>query len=260
MGTLPVGRRIRVHRAVGFIGSADGAIEKRTRGCTMLSRISVVCKSCVVAFAALVCGTVALPGRASAQEPEAERRGAFEVTGYVGVLTPLAKLADQGDSISAEFSTKAAFSIELDYWLPSGFGIGIIGGYARPDLTLQIVDPDQAFPIPVELGATDYLLAVGTLMYRPNLRGAATVLVPYVGLGAGVVSLSYPVIAGEIQIQDETRFAGTILAGGQIRVSDPVYVRLDLRDYVSQFNTEPFEKSKMQHDVTISVGVGVRLR
>jgi hypothetical protein len=42
----------------------------------------------------------------------------------VGGYLPLAKLADSGDTLSAEFSTKVAFGLGLQYWFGS-FGVEV---------------------------------------------------------------------------------------------------------------------------------------
>ncbi len=205
--------------------------------------------------AAAACARPAL-----AQETGYEAAATLDLTGYAGLLTPLARLADQGDTLSAEFSTKPAFGAELDYWLPSGLGIGMLVGYSRPDLTLQKADPDNPFGTrSVGLGQTDAWFAMANVMYRPNLGGSAGVLKPYVGLGAGVISLSYP-DQGEVVVEDETRFAGGLVGGAQLGVSGPVFARLDVRDYISSFDGEPFGESRLQNDIVISFGIGLRLR
>jgi hypothetical protein len=178
---------------------------------------------CFALGALLIAATAVFPQSAAAQGVEEEKTGGLELTGYIGLITPLARLADQGDTVTAELSTKVSFAAELDYWLESGLD----------------------------------LAATANVMYRPNLGGAAAVLLPYFGLGAGVVSVGYPDV-GDVVIQDESRFAGSIFGGAHIRFSGRWFVRLDLRNFTSKFDTEPFESSKLQNDFTSSVGVGVR--
>jgi outer membrane beta-barrel protein len=197
---------------------------------------------------------LALPGVAVAQSTaDTTSADGFELTGYLGAFTPLAKLADSGDSLRAEFSTKIAYGLELDYWF-GNFGVGLNGNYARPDLTLQIVE-EVGFPISVDLGATDVWMATLNLMWRPQLKGSASMVRPYLAVGPGVVSVMYPADR-EFDIEDETRFAVALAAGAQIEINSAWFARLDLRDYISQFNTEPFAESKTQHDLITSVGLG----
>lgn len=197
---------------------------------------------------------LALPGVAAAQSTDdAPSADGFELTGYLGAYTPLAKLADSGDSLRAEFSTKIAYGLELDYWF-GNFGVGLNGNYARPNLTLQIVE-EVGFPISLDLGATDVWMATLNLMWRPQLKGSASIVRPYFAVGPGVVSVMYPADR-EFDIEDETRFAVALAAGAQIEINSGWFARLDLRDYISQFNTEPFAESKTQHDLITSVGLG----
>lgn len=197
---------------------------------------------------------LALPGVAVAQSTDnTQSADGFELTGYLGAYTPLAKLADSGDSLRAEFSTKIAYGLELDYWF-GNFGVGLNGNYAHPDLTLQIVE-DEGFPTSLDLGATNVWMATLNLMWRPQLKGSASIVRPYFAAGPGVVSVIYPADR-EFDVEDETRFAVALAAGVQIEINSGWFARLDLRDYISQFNTEPFAESKTQHDLITSFGVG----
>lgn len=199
---------------------------------------------------------LAFPGVAVAQSTaDTTSADGFELTGYLGAYTPLAKLADSGDSLRAEFSTKIAFGLELDYWF-GNFGIALNGNYAKPDLTIQRIPADSiGFPTSLSLGATDVWMATLNLMWRPQLKGSASIVRPYFAVGPGVVSVMYPTDR-EFDIDDETRFAVALAAGAQIEINSGWFARLDLRDYISQFNTEPFTESKTQHDLITSIGVG----
>ena len=196
-----------------------------------------------------------VPTAALAQSTDEERSpNGFELTGFLGAYTPLAKLADSGDSLRAEFSTKVAFGLELDYWF-GNFGIAVNGSYANPDLTLQIVEDDIGFPTSIDLGATDLWMAAANFVWRPQLKGSASIVRPYFGAGPGVVKVMYPQ-DDQFDIQDETRFAISLLGGAQVELSKGWFVRLDVRDYMSKFDTEPFAESKTQHDLFTSIGVG----
>lgn len=209
-------------------------------------------RSCAAAALLLA---VSVPGSAMAQSADdGGSPSGFEVTGYAGVYTPLSKLADSGDSLRAEFSTKVAFGLGLDYWFGS-FGIGFIGNYTNPNLTLQIIEDDVGFPTSVDLGSTDLWMAAANLMWRPVLKGSASVVRPYFGAGPAVVKVMYPT-DDDFEIQDETRFAISLLGGAQVELSKGWFVRLDVRDYISKFDTEPFAESKTQHDLMTTIGVG----
>ncbi len=194
------------------------------------------------------------PGAAMAQSADDETSASgFELTGYLGAYLPLAKLADSGDTLRAEFSTKVAFGLGLEYWFGS-FGIAVNGNYTNPDLTLQVVE-DEGFPTSIPLGDTELWMASANVLWRPVLHGSASVVRPYFGAGPGVVKVMYP-SDDAFDIQDETRFAISLVGGAQVELSKGWFVRLDVRDYISKFDTEPFAETKTQHDFLTSIGVG----
>jgi len=197
----------------------------------------------------------AIPTAATAQSVDEEPSpNGFELTGYVGAYLPLAKLAESGDSLTAEFSTKVAFGLGLDYWF-GNFGIQLQGNYSNPSLTLQIIEEAGSFPISVQLGDTDVWMAAANVLWRPQLTGPAAVVRPYFGAGPAMVKIMYPK-DGEFDIQDETRLAISVVGGAQVELSKGWFVRLDVRDYISKLDTEPFANTKTQNDLVTSIGVG----
>jgi opacity protein-like surface antigen len=201
---------------------------------------------------------LAAPRFAAAQSTDGSTQDAgsasgLEFVGYVGLLTPLSKLADSGDTLSAEFSTKVAVAAELDYWFGS-FGIGLQGSFSDPKLTLQIVE-NEGFPTSVPLGDADLWRTAVNFMWRPTLGGSAVVARPYFGAGPGVVWVMYPENE-DFTIEDETRFAISLVGGAQVEVRSGWFVRLDVRDYISKLDTEPFADTKTQNDLTITFGIG----
>jgi len=195
---------------------------------------------------------VAAVGLVSTASPVAGQ--GVEVTGHVGMLLPLAPLADQGDTLKAELSTKPVFGGSLDYWFGGGFGVGVTGGIGKPALTVSTVDEGTGFPVTEDVGSADYVHVEATIQYRPELTGAAAILLPYVGVGAGIRNLSFPTGSG---IEDVDDVILVINAGGQIRLGERSHLRIDLRDLISSFDVAAFEESRRQHDVLLSVGVGI---
>jgi len=207
-----------------------------------------------VAVATIMLALV-VPTAALAQSADEERSSnGFELTGYLGAYLPLANLADSGDTLSAEFSTKVSFGLGLEYWFGS-FGIAVNSNYANPDLTIQIVDADVGFPTSIALGATDLWMAAANVLWRPQLKGSASIVRPYFGAGPGVVMVNYPQ-DDDFDIEDETRVAISLVGGAQVELSKGWFVRLDVRDYISKLDTEPFAETKTQHDLFASIGVG----
>jgi opacity protein-like surface antigen len=92
-------------------------------------------------------------------------------------------------------------------------------------------------------------------MWRPTLGGSAAVARPYFGAGPGMVWVKYPE-SEDFTIEDETRFAISLVGGAQVEVRSGWFVRLDVRDYVSKLDTEPFANTKVQHDLTVTFGIG----
>jgi opacity protein-like surface antigen len=197
----------------------------------------------------------AIPGAATAQSTDEEPSpDGFELTGYLGAYLPLANLADSGDTLSAEFSTKVSFGLGLEYWFGS-FGIAVNGNYANPDLTIQIFEDDVGFPTSIALGATELWMAAVNVLWRPQLKGSASIIRPYFGAGPGVAMVNYPQ-DDDFDIEDETRFAISLVGGAQVELSKGWFVRLDVRDYISKLDTEPFAETRTQHDLFASIGVG----
>ncbi|MFQ5529012.1 MAG: hypothetical protein ACE5FP_01560 [Gemmatimonadota bacterium] len=180
----------------------------------------------------------------------------LELTGYVGAVLPLSELANQGDTIKAELSTKPVFGASLDYWFGRSWGVGVTAGVSQPDLVVSTVDPVSGFPVSSDLGSVDFLHAEGTILYRPQLPGAAAIMLPYFGVGAGIRSLSFSDEAG---IEDVDDVVLILNAGGHIRLGDRVHLRVDVRDLVSSFDAAAFDDSKQQHEVLLNVGLGVGL-
>lgn len=196
---------------------------------------------------------LALPG---AQAQGQEAGSGLELTGYIGAVLPLSQLANQGDTITAELSTKPVFGASLDYWFSGSWGVQVMGGFARPDLTVSLVDPVSGSALTTSIGTVDFLHAEATIQYRPNLPGAAAILLPYFGIGAGIRSLSFPDGSGFSDSDDITLILN---AGSHIKLSQRVHLRLDFRDLVSSFDSEGLDESKTQNEILLSVGLGIGL-
>lgn len=178
-----------------------------------------------------------------------------ELTGYVGALLPMSRLGAEGDSLQAELSTRPAFGASLEFWFGGGFGLGIMGGYANPSLGLTSADADTGAQTQVALGTVDYLHGEALLLWRPELTGAAAVLLPYFGAGAGVRHLGFESDSG---FEDTSDLVLVLNIGAHVQISEAVHMRLDVRDLISSFQG-PFEDSDQQHDLFVQVGFGIGL-
>lgn len=180
----------------------------------------------------------------------------LELTGYFGAMLPLSKLANRDDMFKAELSTKTAFGASLDYWFGGSWGIQVMGGIAQPDLTVSTVDPDTNFPLSVELGTVDFVHGEATILYRPQLTGAAAVLLPYFGVGVGMRKLNFP---DESEFEDSDDVTFIVTAGSHIRLGSRTFLRLDVRDLISSFDPGDLDESKLQNEVVLNIGLGIGL-
>ncbi len=182
--------------------------------------------------------------------------GGPEIKAFVGLFSPLSSLAEQGDTLQAELSTAAAFGGEITYWLPGGLGIAGMVTYSSPEVTSQ--DLSSGVPVPVSFGNADVLFFGGSLVYRPNLSGAASIVRPVFGVGAGARRVTFPTDPG-LSFENATSVAGIIMGGADVTLNDRVVFSLAVRDYVSSFDDPVLDSSKRQHDMVLSAGFAVRL-
>lgn len=184
---------------------------------------------------------------------ERERtRSVAVVTGYFGVLAPLANLTDDPDSFSTDVSISIAFGGEFDYFLRSGLGFGLTGLYAPADLTISRGDVPVATPL--DLGTAKWTTITANLMYRVDLKGPAGMVEPYVLVGGGIRNLDVDPIAAP-QAVDATDGVVDFGLGAFVLLSPQWAIRLDLRGYVSPFSVEAVENTQTQFDTTILFGV-----
>lgn len=208
-------------------------------------------------IAVIAVAGLAFPAGAASQEYQATvTPPTVELTGYFGAMFPMSVLGSQGDTLKADLSTKPAFGASLEYWFGGGFGLGVAGGLASPDLALTTADTGTGQQDVLELGSVDYLHAEALLLWRPQLTSSAAVLLPYFGAGAGIRRLAFEDDSG---FEDGSDVTIVLNAGTQIWVSEGVHLRLDVRDLISSYEGGPFESSDLQHDLFVQVGLGLGL-
>lgn len=189
--------------------------------------------------------------------PDFDPPGTLELTGYVGALLPISVLASQGDTLQAEPSTALSLGAELDFWFAGTFGVAIQAGYAAPDIVLTFADPDSGMQDAQPIGSAKTLHAEALLRWRPRLSGSAALVLPYFGVGVGMRRLDFE--ENEVGFDDESDMTFVLNLGSQIRLSDALFLRLDVRDLISTFEGGPFEQSDTQHDVYAQIGLGFGL-
>lgn len=206
------------------------------------------------------CPWLSGPARALAQDiPELRERDDRErtrsvgvLTGYFGVLAPLANLTEDPESFSTDVSISIAFGGEFDYFFKGGFGVGVVGLYAPAKLTISPEDVPSAAPI--DLGDARWTTVTANLMYRVDLKGPAGMVEPYVLVGGGIRNLNVDPIAAP-QATDSTNGVFDFGLGAFTLVSRHWAIRLDLRGYISPFSVEATDNTRTQFDTTILFGI-----
>lgn len=217
----------------------------------------------VAACAALL--TVALrPGGLAAQETDASGAdgSAGEVSAFagdgsafVGVLAPLSRLT-RSEDFETEVSAAPAVGLEVGGYR-GRVGVSVQGFYAPARLSL--FPGDFAGALPEDLGAVDYFVASAAVRYRFPSVGAASAVRPYLALGGGVRRLEVQPIASP-EVRDATDPLLLAGAGAHVRLGEGVDVRFEFRDHASTYRDPETSGTRLQNDLTVSVGLALTFR
>ena len=206
---------------------------------------------------ALLGATTGLP--LAAQEAlqdfdETGNRG-FELLGAVGLLTPVGNLTEDPASFGTTINVNVAYGLEGTIWLSRHWGVGAAGWYSPAQL--QARDLPQGIEGP-DLGSADYATGAIEAIYRFRGEGSRSVLEPYLAAGGGIRHLSVgPEAAPEVR--DATDPAAVVAGGVRLEgVLTKMMIRLEVRDHISMFESPTTGESKLQNDIILSFGVGVR--
>lgn len=180
--------------------------------------------------------------------------GGLEIFAIGGGLAPLARLSADPGSYATQLSSAPAVGGAAGWWLPGGLGAGVEVLYAPA--SLNVLPTAFQGPIPTGLGNGRYLAATAEIRYRLRPAGPAGLLAPYAALGGGIRRLEFDPIA-RMDVQDTTDPVGTAAVGVAARLVGPVAMRLELRDYLSSFDSSATGQSHLQNDILITVGLGV---
>jgi len=215
-----------------------------------LSRLALVSGACL-ALAPSFANAQDLPEIAGRDERE-RTRSVGVVSGYFGVLAPLADLTDDPETFGTAVSVSIGVGGEFDYFLKNGLGFGLFGLYAPAELT--IVPEDVPIATPPELGDAKWSTITANLLYRVDLKGPAGMVEPYVLVGGGIRNLDVDPIAAP-QAVDKTNGVLNFGAGSFVLVAKHWAIRLDLRGYVSPFSVEATDSTATQFDTSILFGI-----
>lgn len=198
--------------------------------------------------------TTTAAGPQLAPDTSLAHRGGPEIFAIGGALAPLAQLSSDPGSFATQVSSSATVGGTVGWWLPGGLGAGVQVLYAPA--ALNILPTAFQGPIPTDLGDAGYLAATAEVRYRLVSGGPAGVLAPYVAVGGGIRHLSFDPIA-QLDVQDATDPVGTAAIGVESKLMGPVALRLELRDYLSRFDSSASGDSRLQNDVLVTVGLGI---
>lgn len=203
-------------------------------------------------------GQEAPDGAADRSRAPAEERSGPEIDVAAALLTPLSDLVQATETRGAlQLSTGAGLRAGAIWWVGRRLGIGAGGVWTPVDLDRQAsaadgggdgVDPGG------KVGEADYLAGMAEVVLALGGVGRDAGVRPYLVAGAGVRRLS---IDGGDELPDGITDPVASLGGGfRMDVSRGLLLRLEARDMMAPAEVGP--ETRMQHDLTVSVGLGIR--
>lgn len=210
----------------------------------------------VTALAAAIAllAAAARPTPAVAQRAGSGPAG-LEVDAGAALLAPLADLTAGGDTGGGlQLSNSAGLRAGGVWWVGSRLAVGVGGSWVPVDVQrLAGADP-EGDPVPgVKVADADLLLgSVEAVLVLPAV-GEDVQVEPFLVGGAGLRRLS---VEGD---GPPSATDPMVAVGGGFRtsLSDRWHLRLEARDHLSAYDAGGGE-GRTQHDLSISVGVGVR--
>lgn len=178
-------------------------------------------------------------------------------------LTPLSDLEGGTATRGAlQLSTGAGLRGGALWWLGSRVAVGVGAVWTPADVDRQPVAGDDGSgggDPGGEVGRADYAAGTAELVLAFPSVGRDVRVEPYVVAGAGVRRLSIEAsddAAGDELPDDLTDPLATVGGGFRMRLSEHLLVRLEARDQVA--SAEIGSEGRIQHDLTVSMGLGLR--
>lgn len=208
----------------------------------------------VALAAAVLVAAGAVGGELSAQTTAPGPPLGPEIYASATVLAPLSGLSTVSESFATEVSSALGASAGGVWWLDRWLGVGIHGVWEPAALRLR----PSTFTgvVPDDLGDADYAAALANVVLRLPLSGPASLLEPFVAAGGGIRDLQLDPVASP-EAGSATDVAGTVAAGAAVRVWEPLALRFEVRDLISDYD-ETVGEGGTQHDVLVSVGLSLR--
>jgi len=178
-----------------------------------------------------------------------------ELFGLAGVIQPLNNLTDNTGAYGIVMPPDVMMGGEVTYWASRAVGIGIMGLYSPA--TLEGVGGGLGRGIGT-LGETEYLAGTVNLTFRLRSSGSAGALEPYFTVGGGLRQLKF--YGAEVPKLSATDPMATAAIGVRVQLLSSLWFRGELRDMASYYISAATDASKLQNDIGITIGFGVRYR
>jgi len=189
----------------------------------------------------------------------------FAISGFGGVYFPAADLFDEtgpGGSITYGHQAGFAGGGRLALWPTSRIGIEAEFAYlsAKVEGDLLVVTDTGLVTLTGEEDGTAFVgsLSLVYALIRPPLEPLAV----YLSGGVGLVSRGGDFFEG---FEDTSDIAGVIGVGIKYGVARGLWLRADVKDYISKYEEEVFsdaigeDTSRLQNDLVITGGIEVTL-
>ncbi len=217
-----------------------------------MKRLSGVLLFLVLSLGGLSIGAPKLAAQMLASPPFGEDTGP-ELFAVAGVVQPLNNLTDNTGTYGIVMPPDLMMGGEATYWASRSVGIGVMGLYSPA--TLEAVAGGFGRG-PGTLGETEYMAGTVNLTFRLRSSGSAGVLEPYFSMGAGLRRLNF--YGGEVPKLSATDPMATAAVGVRVHLISSLWIRGELRDMASYYISAATDASKLQNDIGITIGVGVR--
>lgn len=189
----------------------------------------------------------------------AQQQVRFAIGGFGGLYVPTTDLVSEIDQEIGVFefgqATGFNFGGRLAIWPSDRFGIEGELAFVLSDTEVQILPINGGQLTDEQIDATVALASL-TLVYSV-IKPAFEPFEVFISGGVGVVSRSGDLWDDleALGFDDPTDIAGILGLGGKYGVAPGVWLRADLRDYLSSFKLVDGLDSKLQNDLLINVGL-----
>lgn len=178
-----------------------------------------------------------------------------ELFGLAGVVQPLNNLTDNTGAYGIVIPPDVMMGGEATYWASRSVGIGIMALYSPATIEGVGGGPGQG---PGTLGEMEYLAGTVNLTFRLRSSGSAGALEPYFTVGGGLRRLKF--YGAEVPKLSATDPLATAAIGVRVHLLSSLWFRGELRDMASYYISAATDASKLQNDIGVTIGFGIRYR